>query len=380
VHEQELLAVVETLKRFRSILHGAKFRIHTDHRTLEHLMRQKNLSPRQHRWLDVLNEFNFEIKYIPGETNTLADALSRIYSDEPAGVVRALSEYVDNQDLLVEDKDISMNVVHLIYTDASLLASVGTLSRRSTRLRDLPRVDYRDKRPKSRGQGRDHSTVQIDDTFVPDKETDKADGVPGTSMTDPEAEKDETTNTIPMLTMAGNSSMKIPKCLLGRYAEDKFFKEILAHPDYFTNFVVREGLIFYCSEGVEYLAILDVSVDNKKVREAVIKHAHSILAHLGAMKTLNYLRDQVWWKTMVADVSDYCKSCGVCVTSKSSTTKPKGLLKTMPVSTYPWQFIGIDFVGPLHQQNGTCLFWLLDAYGLFTTNNISYCGLIFMSN
>ena len=34
----------------------------------------------------------------------------------------------------------------------------------------------------------------------------------------------------------------------------------------------------------------------------------------------------------------------------------------------------------LHQQNGTCLFRLLDAYSLFRTNNVSYCGLIFMSN
>jgi hypothetical protein len=38
VHEQELLAIVESLKRFRGLLHGAHFRISTDHRALEHLM------------------------------------------------------------------------------------------------------------------------------------------------------------------------------------------------------------------------------------------------------------------------------------------------------------------------------------------------------
>ncbi len=94
VHEQELLAIVESLWRFRPLLYGATFRICTDHRALEFLMRQKHLSPRQHRWMDVLNEFKFTIEYIPGETNTLADALSRIYSDEPVGIVRASSEYV----------------------------------------------------------------------------------------------------------------------------------------------------------------------------------------------------------------------------------------------------------------------------------------------
>ena len=47
VHEQELLALVETLKRFRGVLHGTKFTVRTDHRALTHFMKQKNLSARQ---------------------------------------------------------------------------------------------------------------------------------------------------------------------------------------------------------------------------------------------------------------------------------------------------------------------------------------------
>jgi len=37
VHEQELLAIVESLKRFRNLLHGAQFHIFTDHKALEFL-------------------------------------------------------------------------------------------------------------------------------------------------------------------------------------------------------------------------------------------------------------------------------------------------------------------------------------------------------
>ena len=58
----------------------------------------------------------------------------------------------------------------------------------------------------------------------------------------------------------------------------------------------------------------------------------------------------------VQDVTDYCKACPTCATSKSPTEKPRGLLKTMPVPTHPWQYIGIDFVGPLPEssnQNGS---------------------------
>ena len=69
-----------------------------------------------------------------------------------------------------------------------------------------------------------------------------------------------------------------------------------------------------------------------------------------------YLRDQVWWKSMVQDITDYCKACPTCATSKSPTKKPWGLLKTMLVPTHPWQYISIDFMGPLPEssnQNGS---------------------------
>ncbi|KAJ3013108.1 hypothetical protein NUW54_g1685 [Trametes sanguinea] len=129
VHEQELLAIVESLKRFRPLLYGAEFRICTDHKALEYLMSQKHLSPRQHRWMDVLNEFKFSIRYIPGETNVLADALSRLYSDEPSGTERATSEYVG-------DDGAGLPTVRAVYTGAA--AVVDFSPRRSARLADKP--------------------------------------------------------------------------------------------------------------------------------------------------------------------------------------------------------------------------------------------------
>ncbi|KZT30273.1 hypothetical protein NEOLEDRAFT_1023701, partial [Neolentinus lepideus HHB14362 ss-1] len=57
-------------------------------------MTQKKLSPRQLQWLDVLNEFDFKITYIKGNTNIFADALSQIYSNDGPDSQRALSEYL----------------------------------------------------------------------------------------------------------------------------------------------------------------------------------------------------------------------------------------------------------------------------------------------
>ena len=98
VHEQELLALVETLKRFRGILHRTNFTLQTDHKALEHFMKQEHFSPRQHQWIDVLSVFDFNIQYIPGKDNKFANSLSRIYSDEPNGVVCVESELVNEGD------------------------------------------------------------------------------------------------------------------------------------------------------------------------------------------------------------------------------------------------------------------------------------------
>ena len=80
--------------RHRDILQGCKFVWVTDHKGLIHLLNQKNLSGQQACWVEKISGFDFEIKHVPGKENVLADALSRIYSHEPGGTVRASSEYV----------------------------------------------------------------------------------------------------------------------------------------------------------------------------------------------------------------------------------------------------------------------------------------------
>ncbi|QRW12655.1 Transposon Ty3-I Gag-Pol polyprotein [Ceratobasidium sp. AG-Ba] len=98
VHELELLAIKESMRKFQYQLHGVRFRVFTDNKSLEHLLTQKNLSARQARWLEFINQFDFDIVHIPGVDNKVADALSRIYADEPEGMTRAESEYMPEED------------------------------------------------------------------------------------------------------------------------------------------------------------------------------------------------------------------------------------------------------------------------------------------
>jgi hypothetical protein len=87
VHKIEMLAGLETMVRHRDILLGVLFTWYTDHRALEYLLKQKNLTGRQARWIAKMSEFDFVVKYVPGKENTVSNALSRIYSADVPGTV-----------------------------------------------------------------------------------------------------------------------------------------------------------------------------------------------------------------------------------------------------------------------------------------------------
>ncbi|GJZ14377.1 putative reverse transcriptase domain-containing protein [Tanacetum coccineum] len=70
-------AVVFALKIWRHYLYGTKCTVFTDHKSLQHILDQKELNMRQRRWLELLSDYDCEIRYHPGKANVVADALSR---------------------------------------------------------------------------------------------------------------------------------------------------------------------------------------------------------------------------------------------------------------------------------------------------------------
>jgi hypothetical protein len=107
VTEQELLAIVETIKYFKHMLLGHEIVVHTDHKNLTHPTSTHTSDRVLHQRL-LLEEYGVNIHYINGDKNTVADALSRLPTNElfnfeddtafPLNLqVLALQQLVDDQ-------------------------------------------------------------------------------------------------------------------------------------------------------------------------------------------------------------------------------------------------------------------------------------------
>ncbi|GJZ76892.1 putative reverse transcriptase domain-containing protein [Tanacetum coccineum] len=88
-HDLELGAVVFALRLWRHYLYGTKCVVFTDLKSLQYILNQKELNMRQHRWIELLSDYDCEIRYHPGKANVVADALSRKERIKPLRV-RAL--------------------------------------------------------------------------------------------------------------------------------------------------------------------------------------------------------------------------------------------------------------------------------------------------
>ncbi|GKB58524.1 putative reverse transcriptase domain-containing protein, partial [Tanacetum coccineum] len=81
-HDLELGAVVFALKMWRHYMYGTKCVVFTNHKSLQHILDQKELNMRQRCWLELLSNYNYEIRYHPGKANVILSAQSEVRKEE----------------------------------------------------------------------------------------------------------------------------------------------------------------------------------------------------------------------------------------------------------------------------------------------------------
>nr|GEW25928.1 hypothetical protein [Tanacetum cinerariifolium] len=85
--------VVFDLKIWRHYLYETKCTVFTDHKSLQHILDQKELNMRQRRWLELFSDYDCEIRYHPGKANILeaqieAQKPNNIKNEDVGGMIR----------------------------------------------------------------------------------------------------------------------------------------------------------------------------------------------------------------------------------------------------------------------------------------------------
>ena len=75
-YEKEAYAIFYSLRKWEHLLRDVRFTLFTDHKNLTYLT--KDPSPKVMRWRMAVQDYDFNIAYIPGEENIIADGFSRL--------------------------------------------------------------------------------------------------------------------------------------------------------------------------------------------------------------------------------------------------------------------------------------------------------------
>ncbi|KAI0992329.1 hypothetical protein K3495_g15857, partial [Podosphaera aphanis] len=88
IHDKEMLAIIACLQEWQAELRSVSkpFTILSDHRNLNYFASKRLLNERQARYNDVLQQFNFLLKWRAGSACERPDALSRRDQDKPRGL------------------------------------------------------------------------------------------------------------------------------------------------------------------------------------------------------------------------------------------------------------------------------------------------------
>ena len=71
-NDLKLVAIVFALKIWRHYLYGEKCLIYTNHKSLNYLPSQRELNFRQHRWMELIKDYDCAVDYHPGKANVVA--------------------------------------------------------------------------------------------------------------------------------------------------------------------------------------------------------------------------------------------------------------------------------------------------------------------
>jgi transposase InsO family protein len=329
--DQEAGAIIFGVRKFRHILWGTPFVLHTDHRALQYMESLREKTSRGARWSEFLSAFQHTVRYKKGSTHGNADGPSR--NPLPATAEDAAEQ---ERERLLESYGINMLDMGVLETQAlqeclAVVMAVGDAAAGAAA-------------EEAAEEGIGAGVAQWEPiSRHPELGLMTAGDWAAAQAEDPQvAAIMEAVRGGEAQAGAGGAAHQV-----ARWAEQCELRQ-LGRSEVLVRLEWAKGDI--AKEGTPCVQL----VIPKGVRHKLLHSLHGSpwAGHQGVHKTLERVRQHAWWPTWTADVTYWVSRCWPCQARKRSghwTRWPTVWRDTPP---HPFHTVGVDFFGPLPDSAG----------------------------
>ena len=295
-------AVVDHFKKY---LGWRPFKVKTDNNPLTYIFTTENLDATGFRWVSALANYNFEIEYLRGRDNKVADALSRVEEHLDAETVKSI---LDGVTLPVHERAELHNST-LAKEEERVVEEVKAAA---GRVQTGPRL------PAGRPSKVD---MHVTDWSEEQKKDPRLDAV----IKWVKNKRDKNQQSRPL------------KEFLGDLAEGNEGQALLRQKDTFT---LRKDILYRQCTLPEDQEKVDLFVVPKSHRMDALNRCHMDAGHQGIRRTLSLLKERFWWPGMATQMRKMIQDCRRCRIFGAAVQKAE----LEPISaTSPLELIHLDF-------------------------------------
>jgi len=309
--EQECYAVVSAIEQWRHYLHGHHFLVESDHKPLESFTTKSQSNDKCERWRLKLQSYDFTIRHIAGESNTVADFLSR----SPVDPASSDLDYASPPTFTSTGTQTTYDP-----SGATIIPSSINVVVTRSRTKQPVKPDHA------------ANTTSVTTSSPPPSSTTSSPPPSSSHINDPQ------------INFTGDLLVLKDAQQLDPTTQNII--QNLHRPPYIHSYIFSDGILMHQEPNCKPVPY----VPPGSIRADIMKIYHDTPAngaHFGRDKTIRKIKTRYYWNNMCSDITNYIKSCLRCNQNNPIRRKPDGHLKPIEPPEGVWQLLAMDFHGPI---------------------------------